>query len=149
MNKKRLEHVVIRRQEYVSEAQSHPDTMMFVESKRGSMPIKVDRLESGQIVGLKWMGGPIVARGHLESWDVGQVVDGDTTTVREYTLGSPIYDFDKYWITLKQKIDAFVIVIRIKGVNWLDSVIYPRARSYGSTWIYLDSPEKRDDWLNL
>ncbi|MFQ6126369.1 MAG: hypothetical protein ACE5R6_17425 [Candidatus Heimdallarchaeota archaeon] len=62
--------------------------------------------------------------------------------MQEYTARTPFYDLDRYWTTLTQKIDAHVVVIRIKDLKWLDPVIYLWAQSYGSTWIYLGTDEK-------
>ncbi|MFQ6126370.1 MAG: hypothetical protein ACE5R6_17430 [Candidatus Heimdallarchaeota archaeon] len=44
---------MIRRPEFVTVARSRPEVMVFVESKRGRMPLVIDRLELGQVVWLK------------------------------------------------------------------------------------------------
>lgn len=143
-----LEHMVLRRLEYHSGTFQKPDMDIFVQTRREGKPVpSVDKLREGQPVWLKWVGGPIVAKGKIKTWQDGSLNDGDINKIRMLTEGTGLYDINDYWDDLKEKgPNINFIVVRVMDGVWLQQPIYPKVQTH-QNWIYIDSEEKRKAWL--
>lgn len=97
---------------------------------------------------MKWASGPIVAKSKILSVHEGVVKNGDIKQLRELTIGTNLFGLDKYWKHVSKKNNCFFVVIRLCEEEWLDKLIYPKVKSYGSSWVYLDTIEKRKLWLS-
>lgn len=143
-----MDHVVIRRPEFVAGSKSRPEVRVFVQTNIQRIPLELDRFEPGQIVWMKWTDGPIVARARILSWHVGQVRGGNINQARELTNGTNLFGLDEYWKAVSEKGDSFFVVVRLSDEEWLDRLIYPKVRTFGRSWIYLDNESTRRAWLS-
>jgi hypothetical protein len=84
-----------------------------------------DRVEPGDTVFLKWTGGPIIALAKVRR--SASLEYSDIEEVRELCKGYSLYELED-----------------VKGVH---PPIVPKARSMGSGWIILNTPEKERMWL--
>lgn len=69
----------------------------------------------------------------------------DVNQVRELCKGTKLYDGMNYWNSNKGK--QYATVIRLTGHEVYDPPKQPLKRSFGWSWIVLDSPDKRAAWL--
>lgn len=137
------QHVVIRKQDYVAGSARQPEVKVFTQTHASRPPIPWDRLSAGDIVWMKWSGGPIVAKGIVEGFRQIERCTGDM--LRNAVLGTRLERLDDYWSSRPPLF--YGMAIYLGSEEWLDSLIFPAARSYGSSWIVLDSPEKKASWL--
>ena len=142
-----ISHLVIRDHLYVSGTSEKPEVKVFVQTNSKRKPINEKYLQSNQNVWMKWNDGPIVAKSKLLSWHLGSFSDGNINNLRELCIGTNLFGLNNYWKTVSNKINGYYAVMLLSDENWLHKPIYPNARSYGSSWIYLDSKEKSSLWL--
>ena len=96
---------------------------------------------------MKWSGGPIVARSTVLSWHTGTFQFGNINDIRERCIGTNLFGLSDYWQQVSDKINGNYAVILLTDEEWLENPLFPSARSYGSSWVYLDTTEKRALWL--
>lgn len=97
---------------------------------------------------MKWThGGPIVAKSRISSTLSGHFTEATIETLRELSRGTRLYDLARYWESVRRKGRGYFTVIRLVDEEWLDPPLVTNARSYGSSWIALDTPQKRKEWL--
>ncbi|MFL2656036.1 MAG: HNH endonuclease [Burkholderiaceae bacterium] len=142
-----IEHVCIRNPSYVAGTDKNPEVKVFVQTHSRHKPIKEEKLNVGQTVWMKWVGGPIVAKSKILSWHCGRYSDGNINAVRELTKGSELIGLDDYWKAISKKKNGFYSVIRLSDEEWVENLIYSSEKSYGSSWIYLDNKLKKVQWL--
>ena len=97
---------------------------------------------------MKWVSGPIVARSKLLSWHSGEFFDGNINQLRELTVGSGLFGLSDYWQSVSIKNKGFYTVIHLADEEWVDDMVYPTAKSFGSSWVYLDTNLKKCSWLS-
>ncbi len=144
----KIEHVSIRDPSYVAGTNEHPEVKVFVQTNTRHVPLSIQKLSVGQTVWMKWVGGPIVARSKLLSWHSGEFSDGNINHVRELTVGSGLFGLNDYWKSVSDKRNGYHTVIHLSNEEWVDDLIYPAVKSYGSSWVYLDTEFKRCSWLS-
>ncbi|MCK4456272.1 MAG: hypothetical protein KAW39_00875 [Thermoplasmata archaeon] len=142
-----LEHVVIRRVEFVAGTKEEPEASVYVQANRKKPPLKTDLFRVGQVVWMKWSGGPIVARSRILSWQSGTVVGGDVSEVRDKTKGTGLHDKKRFWEFLADKGYFHFTVVRLTDEELLETPIHSTARSFGSSWIYLRNQRDKKRWL--
>jgi len=98
---------------------------------------------------MKWTGGPIVAVSKLVSWHSGKIENGNINKVRELTLGTNLFSLTEYWNSIQKKINCNYTVTHLSDEKWMDSPLFPIAKSFGSSWVYLDTLEKKLKWLSI
>jgi len=140
-------HLVIRDHSYVAGTSEKPEVKVFVQTNSRRKPLREDYLLSNQDVWMKWNDGPIVAKSKLLSWHTGSFSNGNINNLRELCLGTNLFGLNEYWKTVADKIDGYYAVILLSDESWLDEPIYPNARSFGSSWVYLDTIDKTKEWL--
>jgi hypothetical protein len=96
---------------------------------------------------MKWSGGPIVANTKLLSWHKGHFENSNINEMRNLTIHTSLFSVNSYWESVAKKNDAYYTILFLTGGSWLNSLIYPEARSSGSSWVYLDTKEKKKLWL--
>jgi len=143
-----LEHLVIRRPEFVADSKIKPEISVLVQTNSKRIPLNLEKLKTGQTVWLKWSSGPIVAKAKILSWHHGKIKGGDVNYARELTAGTKLFYLNEYWNNISKKNNCFFVVVRLSNGEWLDKPIHLNARAYGSSWIYLDNEEKRKKWLS-
>jgi hypothetical protein len=143
-----IEHVSIRDPSYVAGTNDHPEVGVFVQTHTRHKPLSNQKLCVGQTVWMKWVSGPIVARSKLLSWHSGEFADGNINHVRELTIGSGLFGLSDYWQSVSTKHNGFYTVIHLSEEEWVDDLVYPVAKSFGSSWVYLDSDFKQCSWLS-
>jgi hypothetical protein len=143
-NGKMTQHVVIRRLDYVAGSSEKPAVKVFTQSHASRPPVPWGKLSIGDIAWMKWRSGPIVARGIVEGFR--QIHDCTPDILRNTVGGTNLYDLVNYWNALPPVF--FGMAIFVGQEQWLDSPIFPKARSYSESWIVLDSPEKEAAWLH-
>lgn len=148
LGKKSIEHIVIRRPEFVAGTKKKPEVKVFVQSHKKHMPIKLSKLKPNQVIWMKWVGGPIVAKAKILSWHSGHIINGNINEVRKLTIGTNLFGLDYYWHQLMKKGTFFYVVVRMSDEKWLEELIYPKVKSYGANWVYIDSEKKKRDWLS-
>ena len=143
-----MEHIVIRKPEFVAGSKAEGEIGAFVQTRSDRPPLKLEKIQVGQTVWLKFSSGSIVAKAKILSVHGGVVENGDIRRVRELTSGTQLFNLDKYWNTISKKINCFFIVVKLCDEEWLSKPIYPTAKSSGSSWIYLNTEERRKQWLS-
>jgi len=148
MNIDDLQHIAIRSQQYITGTTKQPTVDLFVQTHTTYAPIKDSRLSVGQTIWMKWSGGPIVARTKLLSWHQGRFENSNINEMRNLTQHTSLFSVNSYWESVAQKKDAYYTILFLTDGSWLDSLIYPEAQSsFGRSWVYLDTNEKKKLWL--
>jgi hypothetical protein len=106
-------------------------------------PLPWGKITIGDIVWMKWSGGPIVAKGKVQGYR--QIENCTPTILRDAVIGTKLYDLENYWHSLPPVF--FGMVIFIENEEWIVPPIFSSARSYGGSWVILDSNEKKIAWL--
>jgi hypothetical protein len=92
---------------------------------------------------MKWSGGPIVAKRFVEGYR--QIENCTPDILRNSVSGTELYKLEDYW-RARPKL-FFGMAIFIGSEEWVSPPIFPSARSYGSSWIVLDTSQKQLLWL--
>jgi hypothetical protein len=142
-------HVAIRDPRYVAGTTDRPEIGVFCQPDMRRTPLQEGLLRQGQSVYMKWAGGPVVARSRIVSWHLGEFRDGNVNRLRELTVGSRLFGLTPYWEAVSKKGSGRYAVVHLGDEEWLETLLYPPVRSYGSSWVYLDTLEKRIQWLSL
>ena len=143
---------MIRQRRYVETGKVPPELNVLVQtnSKKTPTPLPL-KLAENEIVWLKWSQSSIVAKAKILTWFSG--IAKNVEEIRVHTKGTDLFNIDDYWKDLaSNKFDSGIchyIVIKMKDEEWLSHPIYPKTRSFGSSWIYLDSKSKRQEWLSI
>ncbi len=142
-----FQHIVIRQMNYVAGTSEKPEVKIFMQSRKKGSPLALNKFRVNQTVWMKWSGGPIVAKAKISQWHEGIIHDGNIDEARAFTQGTNLYNLDAYWDEVKKKGTSNYVIVKLKEEEWLEDLIYPAARSLGSSWIYLDSKEKYETWI--
>jgi hypothetical protein len=105
------------------------------------------KLGVGDLVWMKWSGGPIVAQGRVQRF-----VESENCTaerLRQQTFGYRLYELDDYLEAVERKGHVFAVAVYLENERWLDVLITPQARSRGESWIVLTTPELEAGWLGM
>ena len=137
------EHLVIRREQFVAGSKKRPETMVFTQTAIKRRPVPWGRINTSEIVWMKWSGGPIIAKGVVDQ--IVQIERCTPSKLRDVVKGTLLYDLNDYWDSRPTKF--FGMAIFCRDEEWLDELIFPEAKGYGSSWIVLDRPEKKAAWL--
>ena len=138
------QHMVIRREEYVAGTREHPEAGVFTQTHVNHRPIPWGKISIGEIVWMKWTGGPVVAKAKVKGFR--HFENCTPKILRESTKGYLLYDLAEYWESLKPSFFGFTIYL--KDAEWLDQVFEPAARSHRQSWFVLDTKEKMSQWLS-
>lgn len=144
-----IEHLTIRNPNYVAGSDKKPEVKVFCQTHKSQTPLNDSLLAPGQNVYMKWTGGPIVAVSRLVSWHSGEFNNGNINKVRELTIGSNLFGLTEYWKSVTEKGNGKYTITHLSDEKWLDKLLFPNERSYGSSWIYLDTLEKKLKWLSI
>jgi hypothetical protein len=144
-----VSHVAIRDPRYVAGTADRPEIGVFCQTDARRAPLQEGLLRPGQVVYMKWAGGPVVARSRIVSWHLGEFRDGNINRLRELTVGSRLFGLTPYWETVSKKGSGHYAVVHLGDEEWLETLLYPSARSYGSSWVCLDTLKKNIQWLSL
>jgi hypothetical protein len=93
---------------------------------------------------MKWSGGPIVAKGKVEG--VRLLENCTPEELRKTVTGTNLFHHEHYWKSRPAKF--YGLTVYVTDAQWLEKLIQPKARSYGNSWIILDSKEKEREWLS-
>jgi len=140
-----LAHVVIRRDNYVAGTRDRPEVGIFTQTHTSRPPVPWGRIGAGDLVWMKWSGGPIVAQARVARFV--QIGGCTSERLRQQTFGYRLYDLDDYWASLRAKPRFFAVVAYLENERWLDEPITPHARSRGESWIVLATPGLEAAWL--
>ena len=99
-------------------------------------------IQIGDIVWMKWRGGPIVAKSVVSGFR--QILNSTVDQLRETTGGFRLHELESYWQSLKPRFNA--VTIYLEQEEWLDEIIEPAAKSYGNSWIVL-TDSNSSGWL--
>ncbi len=143
------EHVAIRTPGYVAGSSDRPEVSVFSQTRSDRIPLHDARMAPRQAVWMKWVGGPIVARSRVLSWHTKAFEDANVNHVRELTAGTRLFELDDYWKSVQDRERGWTTVVRLRDEEWLDDLVFPVARSRGSSWVFLDTPRKKVQWLSL
>lgn len=138
-----MDHIVIRREEYVSGTRDRPEIGIFTQAHQTRHPVPWGQIVIGDTVWMKWSSGPIVAAATVQGFR--QIETCSAVQLREMTVGSKLFDLSDYWASLPPNFSA--VVIWLEKERWLDSPIFPSARSRGESWVPLKAPELLEAWL--
>ncbi len=142
-----IEHVAIRDARYVAGTEKRPEVGVFVQTRTRPPAINLAKLAARQRVWMKWNGGPIVAVSELLSWHEGDFEAGNISGIRDRCVGTSLFGLDAYWKAVASKGKGAYCVLRLTDEAWLDSPVWTATRSYGSSWVYLDTLRKKVQWL--
>lgn len=138
-----MDHVVIRREEYVSGTRDRPEIGVFTQAHQTRHPVPWGQIAIGDTVWMKWSSGPIVAAATVQGFR--QIEACSPDRLREMTTGSKLFGLKDYWESLPPAFSA--VVVWLDDERWLDTPILPGARSRGESWVPLKTLELRDAWL--
>ena len=142
-----IEHVAIRDARYVAGTDKRPEVGVFVQTRTRPPAINAAKLAARQRVWMKWNGGPTVAVSELLSWHAGEFAAANVNDVRDRCVGTSLFGLDAYWKAVASKGGGAYCVLRLTNEAWLDSPVWAATRSYGSSWVYLDTLRKKVQWL--
>lgn len=71
----------------------------------------------------------------------------DIGEIRDLCKGTKLYNGKSYWNDMKDR--RYATVVWLTDQEVLRNSIRPRNRSFGSSWIVLDTEHKRREWLDL
>lgn len=115
-----MEHVVIRRLEFVAGTREKPEVGVFVQSHKSHRPLNEEKISPNDIVWMKWVEGPLVAKSKILSYHSGEIKNSNINEARELTKGTKLFGLDKYWKSLAEKENCFYTVIRLRDEEWLE-----------------------------
>jgi hypothetical protein len=139
------QHVVIRQPSYVAGTRERPEVGIFTQTHAARPPVPWDKLAVGDLVWMKWAGGPIVAQARVQRFL--QIENCTAERLRQQTFGYRLNELDDYWIAVAKKGQFFAVAVYLEHERWLDQLITPQARSRGESWIVLTTPELEAGWL--
>ena len=134
---------------HVAGSDKKPEVKVFCQTNKSRRPLNDKMLAPGQTVYMKWTGGPIVAKSKLVSWHSGTFSSGNINQLRELTLGTNLFGLTEYWKSVSDKGSGKYTVIHLSEERWMETLLFPIEKSYGSSWIYLDTLEKKLKWLSI
>ena len=138
-----MDHIVIRRADFVSGTRDRPEVGIFTQAHQTRHPVPWGQIAIGDTVWMKWSSGPIVASAKVQGFR--QIETCAPEQLRKMTLGSKLFDLKDYWVSLSPVFSA--VVVWLNDERWLDTPIFPSARSRGESWVPLKTPELREAWL--
>ena len=138
-----MDHIVIRREEYVSGTRERPEIGIFTQTHQTRHPVPWGQIAVGDTVWMKWSSGPIVAAATVQGFR--QIESCSAERLRQMTVGSKLFDLRDYWESLPPAFSA--VVIWLEDERWLDKPVVPGARSRGESWVPLKTQAMRDAWL--
>src|SRR4051794_5755314 len=133
-----LSHVVIRQESYVAGTRERPEVGIFTQTHTSRPPVPWGKISTGDLVWMKWSGGPIVAQARVQRFV--QIENCTPEQLRHQTFGYRLYELDDYWASLAAKGRFFAVAVYLEHERWLDTLITPSARSRGESWIVLATP---------
>jgi len=139
------QHVVIRQESYVAGTRERPEVGIFTQTHASRPPVPWGRLGVGDLVYMKWSGGPIVAQARVQRFV--EIENCTAERLRQQTFGYRLYELDDYWMAVARKGRFYGIAVYLESERWLDQLITPQARSRGESWIVLATPELEAGWL--
>jgi hypothetical protein len=96
---------------------------------------------------MNWNGEPIVAASELLSWHDGNFQGGNINGIGDRCVGTSLFGLDSYWKSGASKGAGAYCVLRLTNEAWLDAPVWAATRSYGASWVYLDTLRKKVQWL--
>jgi hypothetical protein len=138
------QHVVIRRETYVAGTRERPEVGIFTQTHSTRPPVPWNRIAVGDPVGMKWSGGPVVARARVQGFR--QIAGCSIEQLHATTLGFRLYDLADYWASLREPF--FALTVYLSDEQWLDEPIIPAARSRGESCIVAETAEQERAWLS-
>lgn len=138
-----VDHVVIRRPEYVSGSREKPEIRIFTQTHQGRPPVPWGKISIGDTVWMKWSGGPVVAKSVVEGFR--QINDCTPAMLKDCTAGSLLAHTERYFNALPPHFHA--VVVYLGREEWLPEPFMPVARSRGESWIVLRTEDLKRVWL--
>jgi len=138
-----VNHVAIRRSEFVCGTRERPEVKVFTQTHQTRHPVPWGKVSVGDVVWMKWAGGPIVARSVV--CGLRQIDDCTSTDLRTATAGSLLASSKAYFDSLPPAFAA--VVVHLAEEQWLEEPFIPAARTYSESWVVLDSEAKLRGWL--
>jgi hypothetical protein len=140
-----VQHVVIRQESYVAGTRERPEVGIFTQTHSSRPPVPWGKLDVGDLVWMKWSGGPIVAQARVQRFI--EIENCSAEVLRQQTFGYRLYELDDYWAAVERKGHFFAVAVYLENERWLNELITPQARSRGESWIVLATPELEARWL--
>lgn len=141
-------HLAIRDPNYVAGTSERPEVAIFSQARSDYPPLPDRRMAPGQLVWMKWTGGPIVAQSSVQSWHTIRFENGNINEPRELSKGTNLFGLNDYWNQVQDKVAGWVSIVRLRDEVWLDNQFYGEGRAYGHSWIFLDTLRKQILWLS-
>ena len=140
-----VQHVVIRQESYVAGTRECPEVGIFTQTHSSRPPVPWGKLGVGDLVYMKWSGGPIVAQARVQRFV--EIESCTAERLKQQTFGYRLYELDDYWAAVERKGRVFAVAVYLDHERWLEELIIPKARSRGESWIVLTTPELEAGWL--
>ena len=141
------EYVVIRDPINFAGTYEKPIFDVVIQTNVRRNPINISKLKAGEKIWLKWKNGPIIMYAEIDSYEKGNVIDGDIKELREKTKDFPTYHMDHYWKLLMEKNTFYYAMIYLKNSKHLEKPIQPERMFNRNTWIVIDSIEVKKEWF--
>src|SRR5262249_12475071 len=120
-----------------------PEVGIFTQTHTQRPPVPWDQISIGELVWMKWKGGPVVATARVQGFR--QVPECTPERLRATTTGYRLYELLEYWSSRPPVF--FGMTIYLADERWLDKVFTPKGRSRGESWIVVRTPEQERLWL--
>jgi len=137
------EHIVIRRPEYVAGTAERPEVGVFTQASVRARPAPWGRIAAGDIVWMKWSGGPVVAQAKVAGYR--QLESCTPDQLRLAVAGYTLHDLDAYWSSLAPRFHA--VAVYLERERWLDEIVETASRSHGASWLVFEDAAARSAWL--
>ena len=138
-----VEHICIRRPNYVAGTSAKPEVGVFTQVRRLGKPSPWGKIKDGETVWMKWSGGPIVAKARVAGFR--QLQSSNVAELRTAVSGFSLSNLGEYWSSLNEPFNA--IVIYLTDEQWLEEIMDVSGRSYGSSWIVLNDAAALKKWM--
>lgn len=137
-----MEHVVIRRLEYLTGSADRPALGYAVETRDRPGPAFKNGTSPGEEVWVQLHGGLFVAKAKIKLGWVGEY--GGIDSIRRRAAGSTIQDIEDFWKGRPRF--GYAVVASLEQERWIEP-FWAGPRTYAYEWVVLEDDKKRSSWL--
>ena len=138
-----MDHVLIRRLEYLSGTGRHPSLAYAIEMRERPGPAHKHGAFPDDVVWIQLHGGLFVAKARVRICWRGEY--SLPKEIRARTRGSDIHGLIDFW--RRRPRSGYAAVAELEHEMWIEP-FWAGPRTYGYEWILLENDKKRASWLD-